>query len=496
MRNKQYVRQWAIIILLGFIGIILSACSLNNNAKESALPDGTYEVDAVFRAFYNEYGGADFFGYAISSAYTTRDGKKGQYIESVLMVYDMASQTVSLEAIGRDLGVGQLPIARWEGARDGGIQVGTYFIYPAFAPLYISLTSEITGQPLSEPFYNAALNRIEQHFENLGFYLDLNDPNAKPALLYYGRLHCPGCSLQNAPNENAIIAPVLSDASIYATMMAMGVDYSVVGELVNGPSTRYDGRNEIIFDYMVMYEQDGKLDILDAPVKLGLKEDKLYHPLNDALFVFYEIENGIGHNVFHLFDDYIRQHGGYQISGDPIRSLIRVDASTEEVYQCFENYCLNYTPATGVVRPVMIGDRYFELSESEYVQPKVGDEGEGGEVAPNEGSTIDRSIVPFTVIAQEDHYSIDSQTTQVLTFWVRLEDTPQPGMELVLTLIYPDGSQEVVSLPPTDQEGKTTHVVGQIEGPNGGLVQYEACLTFSDLPMTCVDHIFMIWGNP
>ena len=462
------------------------------------LPEGTYPVDPIFEDFYTQHGGVDVFGYAISSAYSTVQGKKAQYFESVLMVYDTYTGTVSFESIGLDLNLGELPVANWSGATEGGIFVGPHFIHPAFASLYLSLGADVVGAPLTDPFHNIAQNRIEQHFETLGFYIDLSNPNATASLLHYGRLHCGGCNLKIPQTENAIVAPMLSDAAFYSEMVALGINYSMVGKLVEGPLSRTDGSTDLVFDSLVLYEQDGRMGIRNVPVMLGFQEDQLYYPSSDPFFVFYPIDNGGGQNVLTVFDDFIMANGGYDVSGKPISSLRNLDAATEELVQCFENYCLIYNPSTQSVAPMPIGERYLQGNAKAYVQPKIGSEGELGGFGNDGGedSTTTRNPAPFTLIAQEQHYNIDSQTNQVLTFWVKHQETAQPGMELVLTITFPDKHEETITMPPTDQEGKTSYQMAPIPGQNGSLVRYEACLIFADQPPACVEQVFMIWGNP
>jgi hypothetical protein len=497
MEKIKSLRKWVFIALLLAIGIVLSACGSGITGGTSGLPEGTYPVDPVFQDFYDTHGGVDVFGYAISSSYTTVQGRRGQYFETVLLVYDANTQTVFFESLGNDLDLGQLPVYTWNGPTEGGVFVGEHFIHPDFASLYLSLGPELVGQPLTDPVENLSQNRIEQHFESMGFYIDLNDPNATASLLFYGRMHCGGCNSQRPLTENAIVEPMLADRALYSRMKEMGISLTTAGNLVQGPLTRYDGTKDIIFDYLVLYEQDGSLGIRNVPELMGLKENQMYYPSPDNIFVFYEIADGGGFNVLYLFNDFILEHGGYQVSGQPISSLSRLNANTEELRQCFQHYCLDYNPAGNpVVKPVPLGELYFQGNQTEYVQPKIGSENESGDFGDGSGGTKVRNQTPFTLIAQEDHYNIDSQTQQVLTFWVKLQETPQPGMNLVLKVTYPDGHEEMVSLSPTDQEGKTSQTLAPIAGQNGSLVRYEACLSYGDLPPACVEQVFMIWGNP
>lgn len=497
MEKKRSSKKWVFIILFLLIGIVLAACG-GGKPEETALPKGTYPVDVVFKDFYDQHGGVDLFGYAISTAYTTVQGEKGQYFETVLMLYNSNTGAIYFGSIGRDLNLGDLPVSAWAGPTAGGIYVGSNFIHPAFASLYLTLGPDLVGAPLTDPTINISQNRIEQHFENLGMYLDLGDPAAKASLLFYGRLHCLACNYQNPLMETAIVTRVLPGVAVNRQLRELGINTTLLGNLVEGPADRYDGAQDYIFEYLVLRETDGILEVQDVPVQLGLSEDRLYNPVNDSNFVFIEILDGGGHNVFHLFDNFIRAHGGYQVSGNPISSLTRLDAETNVLRQCFENYCLDFipdAPGNQFVKPVPLGKIFFDKFSEEYRQPKFGDE-PGGQGASSSTTIGERSLSPFTLIAGETHPNVDSQTTQVLFFWVKLQQTPQPGMELVLTITYPDGHEEVVTLEPTDENGYTSYTLAPIPGENGNLVRYEACLNYGDLPPVCVEQVFMIWGNP
>jgi hypothetical protein len=464
-------------------------------AEEVSRPAGTYPVDPVFQSFYQKHGGAEVFGYAISSAFTNIQGKRGQYFETVLMIFNAETQAVTFELIGVDLKLGQLPISNWDGPTEGGLYVGTHFIHPAFTSTYLSLGPDLVGAPLTDPFINISQNRVEQHFETMGFYIYLDYLETTASLLHYGRLHCEGCNLQTF-NTGAIVSPPLTDSYFYSQMMLRNIDMSLAGEVVEGPTQRYDGTTDLILDFLVLNENNGVIEICDTPVLLGLKDTNLFAPLDNSNFIFFEIEKGVGHNVLYFFDDFVQEHGGYQISGQPITELIVLNAETKELRQCFEHYCLDYNSNNAVqpVRPVPLGERYYQQYKSEYIVPKSSSSVEGQDL--KDPTTKGRNKTPFTLIAWENHTIVDSQTPQTVFVMVELQQTPQPDMELDFTVTYPDGRVVALTLPPTNHKGITSFTLDPIEGNNGDLVRYEVCLTYGDFPPVCVEQIFMIWGNP
>jgi hypothetical protein len=75
-------------------------------------------------------------------------------------------------------------------------------------------------------------------------------------------------------------------------------------------------------------------------------------------------------------------------------------------------------------------------------------------------------------------------------------DMPQSGVEPILAVTYPDGSQAAYYFPPTGVDGKTTKGLDPIQAQNGTLVPYQVCLSTASKELFCVKASFVIWGNP
>jgi hypothetical protein len=100
-------------VLWVIIAGIISACSskpvINGQPK---LPDGTYEVNPVFREFYAHLGGEEVLGVAISSMFEN-ENIKYQYTENCLMEYDASrssNQQFALAPLGSEMGISDPPI--------------------------------------------------------------------------------------------------------------------------------------------------------------------------------------------------------------------------------------------------------------------------------------------------------------------------------------------------------------------------------------------------
>ncbi|MEJ2757290.1 MAG: hypothetical protein P8046_02300 [Anaerolineales bacterium] len=495
MKLIRIAIQMLLLALLA--AVVFAACSLQGVDQQADLPDGAYLPASVFSRFYKKNGGFDTFRNAISTTYTNPRGETFQFYETVLMVYDPIEDKIYFDDLGNQLGLRNLPIQEWAGPiTQDGLMVGKYYIHPAFVSLYLDLGPDMVGQPLTQPYYNFSRNRLEQHFENMGLFVSLDDPEQTVSLLNYGEVVCESCSLENSGPTESIIDPPVSLQSFFSQMDFINVSLSVSGEALNAPSAKDDGSTEVVFENMAVYEQDGVFRIRQIPIELDLKDPNLFYPLNSSAFVFYEIKNGTGHNVLAFFDEYIRSNGGYQVSGAPITEIIKPDSGLQALRQCFENLCLDYFPYVDgpQVRPVPLGDRYLEKAKLAYLPEE--------ETAPQEDSGEDfssqpRNLNPFTLLLWESDTIIDSSSAQVVYVLVELESTPQAGKELVLTVKYPDGHEEQILMPATDEDGNSTFTLPPVQGENGDLVYYEACLYVqNNMEPACVQQSFLIWGNP
>ncbi len=480
----------SLLLLILALALLASACSAVNAPDWDNLPPGVYAPDPVFEKFYLSNGGYDLFGFAISTAYTNQLGQRYQYFETVLMRFDPTSEQISFEPLGLLLGVENLPALPWpSGDPDAGLTVGEFNIHPAFEPMFLSLGPELAGLPVTQPFINVGRNRVEQHFENLGMFYQLNDAEQTASLLDYGLVHCTGCQPQNTPRmTNAIIQPPLTETYFYNEMDRRSISMGVTGEVLKGPVYTENGSTELIFEHMALKSVNGEMEILPLPVMLDLKDEFLYAPLGHPAMVFYEISNGTGHNVLKPFDAFIRQNGGYVVSGAPIGEIV-LDSEMNQIRQCFENYCLDYlTNVTdSPVRPAALGEQYLEIGLPKFAEPKI---------IPDSGNQGPRHTNPFTMIVWEHPTVVDSQTPETISVMVALENIPQPGQRVVLTVRYPDGSEAQIEMPLTQENGTTSYTLDPVVAENGDLVFYQACLVDDGGSQLCVEQSFMIWGNP
>jgi hypothetical protein len=480
----------SLLLLILALALLASACSAVVADDWENLPPGAYAPHPVFENYYLSNGGYDQFGYAISTSYTNQFGERYQYFETVLMKFDPASEQISFEPLGLALGVDKLPTLPWVGDHpDDGLIVGEFNIHPAFVPMFLSLGPDLTGLPVTQPFVNAGRNRVEQHFENLGMFYQLDDSDQSAALLDYGLVHCTSCGTPDL--NNVIIQTPLSESFFYSQMKQDSISMGVTGEVLKGPSQTLNGATELVFEHMALRAVNGEMHILPLAVMLGLDDEFLYAPLGHPAMIFFEISNGTGHNILRPFDTYIQQNGGYMVSGAPISEIIVLNSELGQIRQCFQNYCLDYLPQieNSPVRPVRLGDQYLDSGLPSYTDKIIPDE------VRNTSQGV-RHTNPFTLIVWEHPTVVDSQTPETISVMVALENTPQPGQRVILTVNYPDGTSTQIEMPPTQDNGTTTYTLDPVVAENGDLVLYEACLVVEGTSQLCVQQSFMIWGNP
>lgn len=487
------LRTLLLLTLSLLLMLAFTACGGSRSSMPENLPNGTYMPDPIFAQFYEQNGGFDLFGYGISTLFSDQSGQKFQYFETVLMVYDPITDSVHLEDLGTKLHIQNLPVQAWSGSSlDGGLLVGEFFIHPAFVSLYLKLGPQFVGQPLTQPFVNLGRNRIEQHFQNLGMYFILDNPEQTVGLLEYGRLDCGGCQANFSSRPGIIQAP-LTDASIYRMMDEMQITANLTGEVVREAKLT-DGSTDLVFENLVLQKENNELKIRPVPVMLDLQDEYLYPPLLINGIVFYEYQDGLGHNVLSFFDDYVHQNGGYQVSGRPITEIITIDKDNGQYRQCFENYCLDYFDNATIakVRLTPLGEKYLDdLNHNFDLIEENTDDG------LDDTFTIqERNKNPFTLIAWEDHTVVNSSTSQTINVMVSLQNTPQPNKELTLKIIYPDGAETSIKMAATGEDGRTSITLAPIVGQNGELVFYEICMDVTDAGPICGQESFMIWGNP
>ncbi|MCJ7622585.1 MAG: hypothetical protein MUO76_03710 [Anaerolineaceae bacterium] len=478
---------------------ILYACSPTGSITDLPL-DGTYPVDPILEDFYLDLGGADILGAAISALFT-RDGFQCQYTVNALMCSDPLVTGIAryhLEPLGEQLGVFETPDPQVEIKYP--IIVDGYGIYKEFIPLYNILDGPLyTGSPLSNPIYNHNMQRIEQYFQNVGFFLPLNNsPDAN--LLEYGAYLCDqDCRYPNNNFVPQIEDPSANSESRFEFSIANLGGFEVFGESLTELYISADGSLEKVYETVVFFapqDDPGYVRLRPLPIMLGfeiMEPGPKKYRIEDNM-IFYAFEGNLGYHVPIVFDEFISSHGGTGISGNPIWDPATY-AGGDGPRQCFENYCLDYykEAASGKnARLAALGALYLE-----QIDPSL--------VLSQEDTGLDYGLPSLTneyanedldFVMNESKPQITNQDTQTIEIMVFRNETYQPisGIRASVTLTVPDGSRFIYHLPPTDAEGKSNITIDPFYMVTcNNLITYEVCLSLFGNTNQCASDAFIIW---
>ena len=485
MLAKSLRNLFTLGILLPVL-LILAGCA-TTEATPPPEP-GTYTVDTVFREFYTSLGGRDTLGPAITALFNYRN-QQCQYVQNAMMCFDPLAQGIArfnLFPLGDMLGINEEP----DITASGNLVVDGYPIYEEFEETYHRLYGPLyVGKPLSQPRFNANGNRIEQYFQNVGFYRNINDQPGAVHLLSYGVFAC-SADCRFSPPQSAIVAANLTSAAQpYLSQVARLGGLNVFGMPLTDPYVAPDGNLEQIYENVVLFspqEDTSSLRLRPVALLLGTPVTPPGMELNGEAegVVFYRTDGILGYHVPVLFDHFIAQHGGREISGNPLGEIITISSTLYR--QCFENYCLVYDSSAAdslQVRMAALGLEYLNLTQTEPVE----------ETAP-----FNVQAGSIRMVANPGTPRIPADQSQRFDLYVvRADDNqPVPNVESVLTLSLPDGIEATYPLPPTDTQGRASLMVEPITPSpvNGTVISFKVCLNVPTDSSVCTSGSYLIWN--
>lgn len=485
----EQLRRFGIIGFLFIILLFLTACA-DQPAFQSPVAREVHRfpVDTTFKEFYETLGGEELLGPAIS-ALEIRDNLQCQYTENVLMCFNPAATGVTrfqLFPLGKAMGIQEDPRSGDETSLSGSRSVDGIVIYEKFLPFYDRLYgSRYVGHPLTELRTNPDLQRVEQFFENVGFSQKLGDPNNPVYLIPYGAYLCGGdCSYRTA--EYWSIVKANSVEQPFAANLTQWGGTAAFGSLMLKPRIAEDGNLEQAYTNAILYADPGnpsQVHLRPLPRLLGYEAQPLTEAKGHDQLTFFEVQDGLGHNIPRPFDEFVTRHGGRSVSGDPISEVILIQE--KNIYQqCFENYCLIYDPvASGAmkVRMAPLGEEYIHR------------------FPPPENVRIPNIFSPdaVSVLVSSDRPNLGSNEYQYVRMMVRQKETGQPieRVEATLTLNAPDRPPARFFLPSTDQNGMTVIEIPPQAGLNNGTrISYTVCLNLPSEQPICAQDSYLIWN--
>lgn len=469
----------------------ITACGVPTSRVVLSAP-GVYEVDLLFKNFHRQLGGEAVLGAAISHPFTY--GKKSfQYTLAGLMAYDPQAPDharYSLAPIGLDLGVLEASV---QPPNDPELRyVDGHIIDPLFLPLYQKLgEGRGAGKPLTEARYNPAMQRVEQYFENLGFYRSDSDTSGSVRLIAYGPWKCAtSCSPPAGLTPDSLVEPPLPVAPEFRKAVER-LGQGFTGFALSAAYTASDGASEQVYENVllaILPGEEGRVVLRSLPIKLGISPEPLEPASENEDMLFYPIGESGGYNVPQVFMDYLAQHGGLDASGPPITSRVAV---RDGVYrQCFANLCLEeHCHEQGALRIRLTPLGYtFWQAQSQSLDQGI----DQPTLTPKQALTqlAEGGVV---ILVWEKFPVIPPGKRQEINVVVLKGDKPIPDQHSDLILTLPAGESLRYDMDPTGSDGKSIYILEPIDTPLGKTVKYQVCVYYQPGEATCVEDSFLVW---
>ncbi len=482
------------LFFLGLFAALLLVLVLSSNdpaAKPASIPSRnpiTYPVATVFQEIYTTLGNESILGPAITDLFSY-EKLSCQYFETALICLDPDSidlNRISLYPLGLAFQekISDPPDYNLDPSK--ARVVDGYSIDPEFVMLYDKLFgSMFVGRPLSQPRHNDAAGRLEQYFENVGFYHLDSDPPGTAHLLSYGVYSCDMSCRYQARLGSEIIAKTIPTEQPFLDALR-GMNLAVLGSPLTQPYIADDGSLEQVLENAVVYApldtpQDVRLRPISRQLGLITSEPTPNQAFDPNTYLFVAVNGELGYPVPWVFYNYITAHGGLEISGPPISVPYRHDA--EHYRQNFENYSLEFAPAAPQdlqVQMVALGSDYQNQAD---LEPNV---------VIRSTYTPDRLVM----VVGEAYPRIDDKTDQLLYITVlnRSSQRPVANVEASVVLTLPDLSNQTYTSVPTNEEGLTVVTIpAHRDLPNGSIIGYEICLNIPSPEEICSHETYLIW---
>jgi hypothetical protein len=249
-------RTYISLLALSCLAFLIAACG-ELTTGSAAIQEGSYEVAPLFREFYDDLGGTENMGPAISPLFIFESASY-QYTASGLMGHDpdaSANQRFYLAALGLDMGIIEPAVPPPD--RPDVRYIGGHIIFENFVPWYERLGgARIVGQPITELHYNPVEGRYEQYFGNLGFYFFEGDPIDTIHLLPYGWWKCADKCNYALDAELVFEVPYPAGGQFTEAVARLGPDFT--GVAISGVYTNPEGVNEQVFSNIVLLLDTGQ----------------------------------------------------------------------------------------------------------------------------------------------------------------------------------------------------------------------------------------------
>lgn len=543
------------LIILTLFLVLISACNLPANRKATPPSPSqpadlfveTYPVDPIFQDLYDFLGGETMVGPAIAPMIESGDIKT-QYLQAAQLVYDPLapeSDRFQLESLGRMFGVAEPSVL--DPGLPGVRYTNGHIILDEFIPTYEQLGgARFVGRPLTEGRHNPDKKRIEQYFENLGFYR-LEDENPGTVhLMAYGVMACPqDCRTQppssSIPSRKAFLPPPFSTAA-----SNLGLDFT--GLTLSSPHPGEAGEMEVIFENLVL-TMDSQGEMADEQefivfqlwlprILLNIQKTQknefafnLWLPVTvkiipgDRMMAQIELATP-------LWFPLVMRSQNDRLGGLHLKPIIQMlGYEPQPPVPSYNNPLHVFYPTQGILGhnvPVLLDDylkrfggtavvgnpitEVFSLEEGVFRQCFASlcidfsfTDGFKAHPAPLgleykkqyysepriEPKWQEQDNIRLTV--NEENILVVPGDVQEIEVVVTEDGFPLAGQVPKLSITLPDGTQLEFQLEPTDQQGSSRFTFPPIQAMKSTLIQYEVCLPLPEGEIICVEDNYAIW---
>lgn len=341
---------------------------------------------------------------------------------------------------------------------------------------YISTGQDVTGRPVTDYRFNETRQRYEMFFENLGIYVNADDPAQKVHIIPLG---IEQVTIQPTPDLAA--APIFPSIIRLFDIKTAETSPEIRGEMLDPLNQDVNGNPIRIFENMVMKVELSSPEIFlwdTLPQELGIKVQAPVPELNDSRFAFISTSEQtlLGHNVPVEFWDFIFTNGWANIAGSPITEIFYADESNTIIRQCFEHLCLDYDLQASQVRPAPLGVEFYKRITQEQ--------------------ELRSNPLVIDLLVWEAATSIPQNQPQTIFAYLSQGDQPVVNVKPILEISAPGGQRLVYHMPATDEKGISSIQIPPVEASNGAIIPYEVCLLYRDATRFCVESQYFIWDVP
>jgi len=340
------------------------------------------------------------------------------------------------------------------------------------------------GLPLTRARFNPDKGRVEQYFENMGFFRFEDDPPGTVHLMPYGLWKCAGeCSqypgVQNAGISSSSVEEIRSPFG--EAIARFGTAFT--GDTISSAYHAADGSIEQMFKNVVLFQDpDSPIGVSLRPISSLLdRVDQKYQIRQEgAEDYFREIENGNGFYIPTYFMEFIDRYFGFEISGEPVTGLEEIRDGVSQ--QCFENYCLLFDAAADTGQQVRIlpqGQKYKEEFYRDVGKPK------------NEVPVVRN----FQMDIWEQMPQISSQEKQQIGACIHEGGIALANVTAVINVNTDGQGSSTFYFDPTDSGGCAFLELEPIQASNGTTVDYQVCFQGLGDQEYCKRDSYLIWGN-